>query len=201
MEPVISAAQMRRAEECVFAAQPGVDLMGRAARAVVQAAAELSPSGRLLVAVGPGNNGGDGLFAAALLAPTHDVSVWLVSGRAHEPGLGAARQAGVTELDESDALTALPDTDLVIDAVLGIGGRPGLRPPADGFADACRALNVPVLAVDLPSGLDADSGDLAPSFHVTATITFAALKRCHVTSPARDRCGAVSVADIGVPIP
>ena len=201
MERVVTAEEMRRAEQRVFDAEPGVDLMGRAARAVAEAAAELVPVGPVLVVVGPGNNGGDGLFAAALLADSRDVAIWLTSGRGHEAGLAAARAAGVGEVDAAGAIRAAPDAALVIDAVLGIGGRPGLPADVAAFAGACERLGVPVLSVDIPSGLDADSGKLpAASFHATVTVTFAARKPCHVTAPASGRCGRIVVADIGVPV-
>ncbi|TRY18283.1 NAD(P)H-hydrate epimerase [Tessaracoccus rhinocerotis] len=200
MDRVVTAHQMRAAEERFFAANPDVDLMARAAAAVVEEAG--GAAAPVLVAVGPGNNGGDGLFAAAALAVVRPVSIWLTAERSHPEGLAAARAAGVVELDAEAALAHLADSPLVIDAVLGIGGRPGLRGDVARLARECEDRGVRVLSVDLPSGLDADSGQLAdsspPSFHATTTVTFAALKPCHVTQPASGRCGRVVVADIGV---
>lgn len=200
MRTVATAAQLRAAEERVFTDQPGVDLMGRAAEAVVAVARVLAPSGPVVVAVGPGNNGGDGLFAAAALAAEREVLLWLAMGSAHEAGLAAARETGCREVDAVDATEALADAALVIDAVLGIGGRAGLPDELATFAAAAESLRVPVLAVDLPSGLDADSGITHPSFHADCTVTFAAPKPCHVIGEAAERCGDLVVADIGVPV-
>ncbi|MDF1488262.1 NAD(P)H-hydrate epimerase [Tessaracoccus caeni] len=200
MRPVVSADEMRAAEDAVFAAEPGVDLMSRAAAAVVEIT-EVMAEGPVLVLVGSGNNGGDGLFAAARLAASRPVSLWLVGSAVHAEGVAAARAAGCRELDAAGAVAALDETSLVIDALVGIGGRPGLRPEAAVLAEACEALGVPVLAVELPSGLDADSGHAHPSFRAARTVTFAAPKRCHVLEPARSRCGRVIVAEIGVPVP
>lgn len=201
MPRVVTAQEMRAAEERVFRDNPGIDLMGRAAAAVAEAAGT-DPFIPVLVVVGPGNNGGDGLFAAAALAESRPVAIWLTSERAHPAGLAAARAAGVAELDADSALARLEDAPLVIDAVLGIGGRPGLRGDVARFAGECERRGTTVLSVDLPSGLDADSGLLAdsepPSFAATTTVTFAALKPCHVREPAAGRCGRVIVADIGV---
>lgn len=200
MTRVVTSREMRAAEERFFAANPGVDLMARAAAAVADEAG--ASTGPVLVAVGPGNNGGDGLFAAAALAALHPVSIWLTADRAHPQGLAAAHAAGVVELDADAALAHLADSPLVVDAVLGIGGRPGLRGDVARFAGECERLGVEVLCVDLPSGLDADSGELAdsapPSFRATTTVTFAARKPCHEEPPAAGRCGRVVVADIGV---
>lgn len=201
MRAVITAQQMRDAEQRVFDAEPDVDLMGRAARAVAKLAERIAPSGPVLVAVGPGNNGGDGLFAAAHLADHRPVNVWLAMGKGHEVGLAAARGAGCHVVDAVGAASALADAVLVIDAVTGLGSRPGLPTTTATFAEACEAAVVPVLAVDLPSGLDADSGALHHSFTAEHTITFAALKACHVQEPAASRCGEVHVVDIGVPVP
>lgn len=203
MSTTVTAQEMRAAEERVFAAHPGVDLMGRAAAAVAEVARG-EARGPVLVVVGPGNNGGDGLFAAAELARERRVHVWLTADRAHPAGLAAARAAGVQELDAAGANELLGESPLVIDAVLGIGGRPGLRDDVAAFAGECERRGVAVLSVDLPSGLDADSGRLAdsdpPSFRAAITVTFAAMKPCHVTEPAAERCGRVVVADIGVDV-
>ncbi|HMR48372.1 MAG TPA: NAD(P)H-hydrate epimerase [Arachnia sp.] len=200
MKSLVSADQMRAAEEAVFAAEPGIDLMARAAAAVAEAAAAMTDA-PVLVLVGSGNNGGDGLFAAARLAATRTVFFWAGGSAMHPGGLGAARDAGCREVDAAGAVALLDEVGLVVDALVGIGGRPGLRPEAAVLAEACEALAVPVLAVDLPSGLDADSGEAHPSFRASRTVTFAAPKRCHVLEPARGRCGWVSVAEIGVPVP
>lgn len=200
MKPVIRAAEMRAAEQAVWDADPGVDLMSRAAHAVAKVASEVAPEGPVLVVAGPGNNGGDGLFAAAELAGSRDVSVWLAAGSGHEEGLAAARAAGCVEVDTSGAMEALAEADLVIDAFTGLGSRPGLPDDVLTLAGAARVMGVPVLSVDHPSGLATDSGAAHPSFVATDTVTFAALKPCHVVQPAAGRCGRVHVVDIGVEI-
>lgn len=198
MRAVVTAAGMRAAEARLFAAEPGVDLMGRAAAEVARVASSVAPEGPVLVVAGPGNNGGDGLYAAAILAEGRQVLVWCALGSAHESGLAAAREAGCELVEAGATVELLLECSLVIDAVTGLGSRPGLPPAVATVAEACRDLGVPVLSVDLPSGLDADSGAPHPSFHATHTITFAALKPCHVLEPAATRCGTVQVADIGV---
>ncbi len=200
MRTVATAAQLRAAEETVFAEQPGVDIMSRAADAIVSVARVIAPNGPVVVAVGPGNNGGDGLFAAAALAADREVLLWMAMGSAHDTGLAAANEAGCREVDAAQATESLTDAALVIDAVLGIGGRAGLPDELATFADAADALGVPILAVDLPSGLDADSGDAHPSFRADCTVTFAAPKPCHVIGAASELCGDVVVVDIGVPV-
>lgn len=200
MIDVITADAMRAAEARFFEAQPDVDLMQRAAAEVARVAERVAPNGQILIAVGRGNNGGDGLFAGALLAAHRRVLVWRAFDSAHPAGLAAAREAGCQVVGPIAALEALGDTALVIDAVAGLGSRPGLPLALETFASACAAAAVPVLAVDLPSGLDADSGVTHPSFSAAHTVTFAACKPCHVQEPAATRCGEVHVADIGVEV-
>ncbi|WP_316669046.1 NAD(P)H-hydrate epimerase, partial [uncultured Propionibacterium sp.] len=204
MRTVATADQIRTAEQAWFDAHPGQGLMETAAAHVSANALDMlaDPAGaRVLVAAGPGNNGGDGLYAARDLAEAGaDVSLWFTSPRRHESGRAAARGAGAREIDALAAVAALAETDLVIDAVLGIGGRAGLREPVAEFARACTDLAVPVLAVDVPSGLDADlvGADHPSSFTAARTVTFGTLKLCHVAQPAAGRCGRVVVADIGI---
>ena len=137
MRQILSAKQIRDAEQQVFDTQPDVDLMGRAAAAVARIADAVAPEGTVLVAVGPGNNGGDGLFAAARLAPHRPVLLWLAMGKAHEAGLEAAVRAGAQEVDAVGAIGSLVDCALVIDAVTGLGSRPGLPAQVATFAAAC----------------------------------------------------------------
>ena len=200
MRSVATVAQVRAAEDKVFAADPATDLMATAAESIVSVARVLAPGGPVIVVVGPGNNGGDGLHAAATLAAEREVLIWRAMASAHEAGLAAAHEAGCREVDALEATEALNDAALVIDAVLGIGGRAGLPVDLATFADAAAVLGVPVLAVDIPSGLDADSGDAHPSFRADCTVTFAAPKTCHVVGEASELCGDVVVVDIGVPI-
>ena len=201
MIAVASAAQIKAAEEAFFAANPGVDLMQIAAARVAEAAMAMLPDHghrRVLIAVGPGNNGGDGLFAGRDLAQAGvRVSVWPTADAAHEAGLEAAKAAGCEVVDAARAMALLADTDLVIDAVYGLTGRLGLPPRVALFAEACRDLEVPVLAVDLPSGLVPDSHEVRDAFTSTQTITFGAAKLCHVAQPALSRCGDVHVVDLG----
>ncbi|MDO5534077.1 MAG: NAD(P)H-hydrate dehydratase [Propionibacteriaceae bacterium] len=208
MEPIASAASIRAAEEAWFAAHPGGDLMGRAADAVAAAAAQVL-AGRdligVLVVAGPGNNAGDALFAAAelggLLGRTVPLWVWPVLERTHDDGLEAALAAGAVVVDAAGALTHVGGAGLVIDGLAGLGGRPGLPDAVAALARATLDAGVPVLAVDLPSGLVTDSPVAHPSFAADVTVTFIARKLAHVAEPAASACGRVDLVDIGVAAP
>lgn len=196
MKTVASVAAIRRAEELFFDAHPGVDLMARAAHQIAKSAIAMTePAETILVAVGPGNNGGDGLFAAQELAQKGwHVNLWCVFDKVHEEGLAAALAAGAQQVEAP----RLDGVALVIDAVFGIGSRPGLPDTVAEFASACDDWQVPVLSVDIPSGMDADSHLVGKdTFEADQTVTFGAMKMCHAAAPAAAFCGSVKVADIG----
>ncbi|MDN5571065.1 MAG: bifunctional ADP-dependent NAD(P)H-hydrate dehydratase/NAD(P)H-hydrate epimerase [Propionibacteriaceae bacterium] len=220
MQPVVSAQQIRDAEQTWFDAHPDGDLMAVAAEAVAREAANLlsmagwyaeepEPRGeepRVVLAVaGRGNNAGDALFALAalpgLLDDEFDLVVWPCAGTTHEAGLDAALAAGARRVDSGEATALASGAALVIDGVSGLGGRPGLDADVLAVADAAASAGVPVLAVDIPSGLVADSHAVHPSFAATVTVTFIAHKLAHVARPAADRCGLVRLVDIGVAPP
>ena len=207
MRPILTADQIRRAEEAFWSHHPGADLMGRAATAVAKVARRMLArhggvvSGErpcVVVAAGPGNNAGDALFAAAELDA--ELLVWAVADKTHPGGLKAALQAGARLVSRAEALDALDGAALVIDGVAGIGSRRGLTDTVEKFAEASRAAGVPVLSVDVPSGLAADrvTAGGAPSFRADRTVTFIAHKVCQLAAPAADRCGEVDLIDIGV---
>ena len=191
-------ATVRALEERAMAVVGDDALMQRAADglAVVLAAELRQRSGRvygadLLVLVGPGNNGGDALFAGARLAARGArVRAVRCLGRPHEGGLRALRAAGgrlqeLTDLLDPDGALAGPAA-LVVDGVLGIGGRPGLPEDVAQLAAALESAGWPVVAVDLPSGVDADTGGVpAEAFRAVRTVTFGVLCR---DCPLRARC-------------
>lgn len=189
-----TADQIRAAEAPLLAAQEFDDqLMQSAAHAVAEVAATMLDNGRVLVLTGPGGNGGDGLYAGAeLLLAGHRVDAHLPAGKAHERALQAFTAAGGNVLDE------LPEKEygLVIDAMTGIGAtgepRDSLRPAIE-FTNRSSAK---VLAVDVPTGVEADTGKAA-KHHVTAdvTVTFGGWRRAHALAPA---CGVQLLADIGL---
>ncbi len=201
-----SVEQVRRVEAAAMTTLPDGALMRRAAYGLAGVVAEelgrrrgRGYGARLLILVGPGNNGGDALFAGAFLAE-RGVAVTAVSllGRPHAAGLAALEAAG-GRLAERSTLGALDRFDLAVDGVLGIGGRPGLP---DGVADLSRRLaqaGVHLVAVDLPSGVAADTGAV-PETAVTAalTVTFGVAKPAHLLAPGRQRCGRLVVIDIGL---
>lgn len=212
MKPVVTAEAVRLAEQEWFEAHPGEDLMQVAASAVCRSVAELllghdADWPRVLVVAGAGNNAGDALFAAAGLSHVPGlaavrVSVWLVAGHTHEAGLAAALAADAEVVDAATALLLARQAHAVIDGVSGLRGRPGLASDVAAVASACRDAGTPVVAVDIPSGLSADSCTVAgDSFAADETITFIAHKLAHVAKPAADRCGRVTLVDIGVTVP
>lgn len=213
MYQVYSVAEIRRAEEATGDLLASGELMQRAAAGLADVVlAELGggpgdadagrgqPRGRsVLLAVGAGNNGGDALWAGARLA-RHGVQVWAwrTADTVHPEGWAALEAAGGREADAIGALGLLADVDLVVDGVLGIGGRGGLRGPVATFAQACADTATRVVAVDLPSGLEGDSCRLLPSFEAAVTVTFGGRKACQVLQPAASRCGRLEVVDIGL---
>ncbi len=152
---------------------------------------------RVLLLVGPGDNGGDTLYAGALLARRGaQVEALLLADTAHESGLAALRRSGGRVV----GLAGRATPDVVVDGIVGIGGRPGLRAPA---LDAVRAVaGVPMVAVDVPSGVEVDTGRIDGA-HVTAdlTVTFGTHKVCHLVEPAASACGVVQLVDIGLDLP
>lgn len=207
MHQAYSVAEIRRAEGATGDLLASGELMQRAAGGLARVLAEelrAQRAGELrgaqaLLAVGRGNNGGDALWAGVrLLRRGVAVSAWRVAGRAHKEGWAAFLAAGGRELDAVAALTCAEASDVVVDGVLGIGGRGGLDGPAWTFAQACADLGVRVVAVDLPSGLEGDSCRAFPSFAADVTVTFGARKPCHLLQPAASACGRVEVVDIGL---
>ena len=180
-EPLFGVAATRRIESDGRSTGAPASLMDRAGEAVARLALALAPhAGRILVLAGPGNNGGDGLEAAARLrAFGKEAAVVLLGDAAALPADAAraharARDAGVTIGSWPPASGDSPG--LVIDALLGIGGS---RPPAGDIAAAIgqvtafAARGIPVLAVDLPSGLDPDRGQPLGEACVVAEHTLA----------------------------
>jgi NAD(P)H-hydrate epimerase len=194
---------------------PSLLLMENAAIGAADALVESFPKAeRILIVCGPGNNGGDGLalgrqLAVRGLAPR----IVLVVGSRRPEG-DAALQLDIVQrlglpLEELPAdcslqplRAAAEHADLVVDALFGTG----LSGPLTGrFADVVAALDgvpVPKLALDLPSGLDASLATVpGPALRASVTVTFGAPKIAHVFPPARDLCGEIVVADLGVPLP
>jgi ADP-dependent NAD(P)H-hydrate dehydratase / NAD(P)H-hydrate epimerase len=188
-------------------AKEGVDaLMQRAAAAVAASASELLRSrtggryGRhVMIMVGAGNNGGDALFAGVRLA-RRGVRVTAVRclGNPHPAGLAALVAAGGQLVEVDDVIKQL-DFHLVIDGILGIGGRPGLPDAVDQLVQLVAERAIPIVAVDLPSGVAADTGAVpGAAVRATRTVTFGELKPCHLLQPALRHCGVITVVDIGL---
>jgi len=192
--------QVRAAEAEAMAGLPDGVLMQQAAAGLAHAVIDLlggAVGRRVLLLVGSGDNGGDALWAGARLQRRGaTVEAVLLGEHTHEAGLAALLAAGGRVV--SGAESARPD--VLVDGIVGIGGHPGLRP------DAAAALGthpgVPVVAVDVPSGVDVDLGE-TPEPHVTArlTVTFGTHKVAHLVDPASAACGEVRLVDLGLSLP
>jgi ADP-dependent NAD(P)H-hydrate dehydratase / NAD(P)H-hydrate epimerase len=191
-------ARVRAAEEALLAQVPVGTLMRRAAFGLATRTAAMlaertgGVSGRhVALLVGAGNNGGDALWAGAFLRRrgVAVTAVLLSPDRAHPQGLAALRRAGGRIADE------LPDqAQVVLDGIVGLSGKGPLRTAAAGLVEA---VQVPIIAVDSPSGVDPDTGTAdGPAVTATETVTFGARKPVHVLAPWR--CGPVHLVDIGL---
>ena len=182
-----------------MAALPDGMLMQRAAAGLAVAVVDLLGSAygrRVVLLVGPGDNGGDALWAGARLAGRGArVEALLLADRVHAGGLAALRAAGGLATRDLDDLDTRPD--LIVDGIVGIGGRPGLRPEA--VAALGSFPGVPVLAVDVASGVDVDTGRLdGPHVAADVTVTFGTHKVAHLVDPASTASGALHLVDLGL---
>jgi ADP-dependent NAD(P)H-hydrate dehydratase / NAD(P)H-hydrate epimerase len=196
------ADAIREAEAPLLASLPDGVLMRRAAYGLaVEIIAELTArtggvvGRRVCAVVGSGDNGGDALWAATFLRRrgAGADAVLLKPDRTHPAALAAFRKAGGRVVHSVDATT-----DLVIDGVVGISGSGPLRPDAAEVFAAVDDAGIPVVAVDIPSGIDVETGAITgPAVHAALTVTFGGLKPVHALAD----CGRVKLVDIGLDLP
>lgn len=202
MHELLSVAEMGEADR--LAVQEGAcsfDLMERAGQAVAESALALA-SGPAVVLCGPGNNGGDGYVAACRLAAAgREVRLAaLVSPERLKGDAARAASSWDGAVLAPDAAGLFEGAGLVVDALFGAGLARPLDGPALDLVRQARASGLPILAVDVPSGLDGDSGQVLGDAPAAAeTVTFFRLKPGHVLLPGRLLCGRVRLADIGIP--
>ncbi len=212
MRDAYQVAAVRAAERALMDLVPDGTLMGRAATGLASICAALLRAApghvygaRVVVLAGRGDNGGDALYAGALLARRGVAVTAIAAGSTvHPGGTAALRQAGGRVSDDTaDAAAALLDAaDLIVDGLLGIGGHGGLREPFAGLAagaERARQAGATVVAVDLPSGIDADTGAVeGPAVRADVTVTFGAIKPGLLIDPGAGHAGAVELVDIGL---
>jgi len=222
MREAYQVAAVRAAERALMEQVPDGVLMGRAAAGLASVCASLLGQHpghvygtRIVVLAGSGDNGGDALYAGALLARRGASVTAITPGSgAHAGGTAALRAAGGRAQAQAHAEAgagasagaaqdgAIGRADLIIDGLLGIGGRGGLREPFAGLAqrtEQARQAGATVVAVDLPSGIDADTGAVdGPAVRADVTVTFGAIKPGLLIDPGAGHAGTVELVDIGL---
>src|SRR3954447_6157818 len=208
MRTAYDAEQVRAAEKPLLAALPDGALMQRAATGLARRCAALLGTvygARVVLLVGAGNNGGDALYAGQQLARRGArVDAVHTADRVHSPAVEAFRAAGGRSVPASSAAVSylLQQADLVIDGMLGIGGRGGLRDEQARLAELLTDNDATVVAVDVPSGVDASTGVVdGTAVRADVTVTFGALKTGLTVSPGAEHAGLVDVVDIGLELP
>ncbi|MFD8227822.1 NAD(P)H-hydrate dehydratase [Streptomyces massasporeus] len=207
MRTAYSVETVRNAERELMARLPEGALMQRAAAGLAAACADLLGrvyGSRIVLLVGSGDNGGDALYAGARLARRGAgvTAVLLAPDRAHAAGLAALRRAGGRVAGAGDGEALVEGADLVLDGIVGIGGKGGLRPDAVPLAAAAERSRGVVVAVDLPSGVDADTGEVhGHAVRADLTVTFGTHKPGLLIDPAREYAGSVRLVDIGLELP
>ncbi|MGW1952427.1 NAD(P)H-hydrate dehydratase [Streptomyces sp. NPDC001920] len=207
MRTAYDVETVRAAERELMARLPDGALMQRAAAGLAAACADLLGrvyGSRVVLLVGSGDNGGDALYAGARLARRGAgvTAVLLTPGRAHAGGLAALRRAGGRAVGTDAAEELIERADLVVDGIVGIGGKGGLRPEAAPLAAAAERSRAAVVAVDLPSGVDVDTGEVrGTAMRADLTVTFGTHKPGLLIDPAREYAGVVRLVDIGLDLP
>jgi ADP-dependent NAD(P)H-hydrate dehydratase / NAD(P)H-hydrate epimerase len=216
MRDAYQVAKIRTAEAALMALVPEGALMQRAAAGLASVCAGLLTGGqdgriygtRVAVLAGTGDNAGDALYAGALLARRGAAVTAIAAGARTHPGGSAALRAAGGRIIVGDRTGADGDTlvrqaighaDVIIDGLLGIGGKGGLREPYATLAQRASQSRGLVVAVDLPSGIDADSGAVdGPAMRADVTVTFGAYKPGLLIDPGATHAGVVELVDIGL---
>lgn len=203
---VLDAAGMRALDSRQAAERTDVTLMREAGRAIAALAPRYARGKRVVGVAGTGNNGGDAFAALADLPRGYERIVYALPSEhesaARKDAVARASASGVEirSFQRAAELRGLADADLIVDGILGVGARLPLSPPLDGAVEAINASGAPVLAIDLPSGIDASDGTRAtPCVEATATLTIGALKLGLLLDPARENVGDLWLAPIGFP--
>lgn len=204
MEALLDVEQLRAGDAWAIQERgiPGIDLMERAAEGLLRVVEDTAPEGRVVVVCGGGNNGGDGYAVARLLRDRgRDVTVLWTSAPETLKGdaaVNAARLEG--EGVERFAAQALDGAAVVVDAILGTGFRGVAREDVAGAIEAINDAGVPVVACDVPSGVEASTGAVdGPAIRAVATATFHAAMPGLWIAPGKQHAGQVTVVDIGIP--
>ena len=201
MIELLTNAEMAQADRLAQAAGiSGRDLMENAGRAIAdEVARRYSPAMPVAVVAGPGNNGGDGYVAARLLSE-RGYRVRVLRAGAASKGDAAEAAGRWTGMTEDATPAGLAGAGLIIDALFGAGLDRAVTGLAAEMIAAINAGPAPVLAADLPSGINGTTGAvMGIAVKAEATVTFFRRKLGHVLLPGRAHCGAVTVADIGIP--
>ncbi|BAU29904.1 NAD(P)H-hydrate epimerase [Aneurinibacillus soli] len=209
---VVSAQQMRDMDRFTIKhiGIPSLVLMENAGAAVVREISRRWPEGMVVILAGPGNNGGDGLVIARHLANAgRDVRLWLAGDKAKR-SQEFCQQLGILDAcgyryehwrgHEEACMAELGQAAVIVDALLGIGAKGELREPYASIGQAVNVSKSPVVAVDIPTGINSDTGEVANrSVRADLTVTFACLKWGQVLYPGADYCGECVLADISIP--
>jgi hydroxyethylthiazole kinase-like uncharacterized protein yjeF len=202
--PILSLEELR-AIETHAARAPGATLMERAGHAVAESARRLArDTGEpILVVAGPGNNGGDAWVAAAHLTESFHRVIVLDAGGAAPRAVEAQAAQSAFKSRRGETVSAWPEglrPALVVDGLLGIGLARNVEGELAQLVERINASGAPVLAIDIPSGLDSETGVVrGAAVRATATLTFIARKLGLFTADGPDHCGRVEVDTLGLP--
>jgi hydroxyethylthiazole kinase-like uncharacterized protein yjeF len=207
-EPLYDAAAMRAVDAWAIdeAGIPSLELMETAGGALARSVASLAPQGPIRVVCGKGNNGGDGLVAARRLAETgFEVEALLLAERSELSGdaaLNLERFPAARQIDPAELGGELQGSGAVVDAIFGTGFEGAPRSPIDAAIDAINACDAPVVACDIPSGVNASNGEVeAAAVRAELTVSFHAAKIGQVVAPGKAHTGELELAPIGIPDP
>ncbi len=207
LDPLLDADAMRAVDSWAIDQRgvPSLELMEAAGAALAAAVERLRPVGPVRVVCGKGNNGGDGLVAARLLAATGFATevllLWPVAELSDDAGANLRRFEGeVREPGKGDVVAALSGSGAIVDAIFGTGFSGAPRDPATAAITAINGAGAPVVAADIASGVDASSGEVEGiAVEASVTVTFHAPKLGHLVAPGKRHTGALEVAPIGIP--
>lgn len=207
LSPLLDAEGMRAADRWAIDDRgvPSLELMETAGAAVARATGEVAREGPVRVVCGKGNNGGDGLVAARSLAATgYEVEallLWPGDELSDDAAANLGRLSGdAREVDPEGIEAALAGSGAVVDAIFGTGFAGAPRAPAAEAIAAINGCEAPVVACDIPSGVDAATGEVAGvAVNAARTVTFHSAKLGHWIAPGKWHCGEVEVAEIGIP--